>query len=220
METIEAVQQYVEEALIETPDIDNKVLYEEAKRIDARVGDMTLRAFYAKYPLQIKRAAANEAKRAAAAAEGRRAPRTGRALRGVLGRRATAPEPAEQAEIEVQGVEDVVATDEARELAARMDVDLLEVEGTGADGMVLEEDIMSFLEEAGIAVPRAAVAESRSAAVSPPASPRPQAPAADDGPGSADLVRAVVADSIAAGARVSVEMTGGRVIIETEGGAK
>lgn len=69
-ETKDKVMQMVERRLEKNPDIETSALYEAAKKADASVGDLSLRQFHARYPLQVKR------RKAAAEGRGRRrAPR-------------------------------------------------------------------------------------------------------------------------------------------------
>lgn len=51
----EKVMQMVEKELRRNPDIANAELYEKAQGVDESVGELTLRQFHAKYPLQVKR---------------------------------------------------------------------------------------------------------------------------------------------------------------------
>lgn len=53
--TIEDVMKMVEGELDRDPDISNEALYEKARQIDGSIGDLTLRQFHARYPLQVKR---------------------------------------------------------------------------------------------------------------------------------------------------------------------
>lgn len=62
--TNEKVMNYVERELSKQPDVSNEVLFEGAKKIDASVGELTLRQFHAKYPLQVKRRRGKSAKSA------------------------------------------------------------------------------------------------------------------------------------------------------------
>lgn len=51
----EDVMKMVRKTLEDDPDTPNQELYEKAKSIDSSVGDLTLRQFHARYPLQVKR---------------------------------------------------------------------------------------------------------------------------------------------------------------------
>lgn len=53
--TIESVMSMVESELKKKSDVSNETLYEKAKKIDGSIGDLTLRQFHARYPLQVKR---------------------------------------------------------------------------------------------------------------------------------------------------------------------
>ncbi|HKK07970.1 MAG TPA: hypothetical protein VKA44_03725 [Gemmatimonadota bacterium] len=53
--TIEGVMKMVERELDRDPDISNEALYEKARKVDGSIGDLTLRQFHARYPLQVKR---------------------------------------------------------------------------------------------------------------------------------------------------------------------
>lgn len=46
---------YVEEQLAKNPGISNQELQEGAKKLDRSVGQLSIRQFHAKYPLQVKR---------------------------------------------------------------------------------------------------------------------------------------------------------------------
>lgn len=65
-EAKDKVMELVERRLAKQPDLETSQLYEEAKKVDASVGDLTLRQFHARYPLQVKR------RKAAARGGGRR----------------------------------------------------------------------------------------------------------------------------------------------------
>ena len=49
------VMSMVRAELDENPDVENKVLFEKATEIDEEIGDLSLRQFHARYPLQVKR---------------------------------------------------------------------------------------------------------------------------------------------------------------------
>lgn len=49
------VMSMVRAELEEDPDVENKVLFEKATEIDEAIGDLSLRQFHARYPLQVKR---------------------------------------------------------------------------------------------------------------------------------------------------------------------
>ncbi len=53
-----AVMKMVESELTKNPDISNPELFEQAKEIDASIGELSPRQFNATYPLQVKRAIA------------------------------------------------------------------------------------------------------------------------------------------------------------------
>lgn len=68
--TVEDVMKMVEKELDRDPDISNEALYQKARKIDGSIGDLTLRQFHARYPLQVKR------RRAAASGRSKRKKRT------------------------------------------------------------------------------------------------------------------------------------------------
>ena len=49
------VMAMVRAELEENPDVENKELFEKATEIDEAIGDLSLRQFHARYPLQVKR---------------------------------------------------------------------------------------------------------------------------------------------------------------------
>lgn len=49
------VMELVEKQLRKNPEISNEELFEKAKGVDPSVGELSLRQFHAKYPLQVKR---------------------------------------------------------------------------------------------------------------------------------------------------------------------
>ena len=49
------VMSMVRTELEKDPDVENKVLFEKATEIDDSIGDLSLRQFHARYPLQVKR---------------------------------------------------------------------------------------------------------------------------------------------------------------------
>ncbi len=51
--------QMVERTLKRKPDASNDELYEKAKEINSDIGDLSLRQFHARYPLQVKRRASS-----------------------------------------------------------------------------------------------------------------------------------------------------------------
>lgn len=65
-ESKDKVMELVERRLAKQPDLETSELYEEAKKADPAIGDLTLRQFHARYPLQVKR------RQAAARGGGRR----------------------------------------------------------------------------------------------------------------------------------------------------
>lgn len=54
-EVKEKVMNMVRKELDKDPDVENSALYEKAKKIDSSIGDLSLRQFHARYPLQVKR---------------------------------------------------------------------------------------------------------------------------------------------------------------------
>lgn len=57
------VMAMVRSELEKDPDAENRDLFEKAKGIDDSIGDLTLRQFHARYPLQVKRQKAQKANR-------------------------------------------------------------------------------------------------------------------------------------------------------------
>jgi hypothetical protein len=53
--TNEKVMEMVRKELKANPDAENKDLYRKAEKLDASIGDLSLRQFHARYPLQVKR---------------------------------------------------------------------------------------------------------------------------------------------------------------------
>lgn len=53
--TNEKVMEMVRKELDADPDAENKDLYRKAEKLDASIGDLSLRQFHARYPLQVKR---------------------------------------------------------------------------------------------------------------------------------------------------------------------
>lgn len=53
--TNEKVMEMVRKELEANPDAENKELYRKAEKLDASIGDLSLRQFHARYPLQVKR---------------------------------------------------------------------------------------------------------------------------------------------------------------------
>lgn len=49
------VMSMVRAELEKDPDVENKVLYAKAQEVDDAIGDLSLRQFHARYPLQVKR---------------------------------------------------------------------------------------------------------------------------------------------------------------------
>lgn len=49
------VMEMVRKELDKNPDAENAELYEKAKKIDGSIGNLSLRQFHARYPLQVKR---------------------------------------------------------------------------------------------------------------------------------------------------------------------
>lgn len=49
------VMELVEKQLRKNPEVTNEELFEKAKGVDPSVGELSLRQFHAKYPLQVKR---------------------------------------------------------------------------------------------------------------------------------------------------------------------
>lgn len=70
--TNEKVMEMVRKELDANPDAENQDLYKKAQKIDASVGDLTLRQFHARYPLQVKRkrAAKSRARKSTARKKG------------------------------------------------------------------------------------------------------------------------------------------------------
>ena len=106
------VMEMVEAELAKNPSISSEELYKRAQDVDASIGDLNLRQFHARYPLQVKRRAARAGKATAEAAKveapkaettraesAPAAPRRGRRAeqpkprRRSLRRQPTAPEP-------------------------------------------------------------------------------------------------------------------------------
>lgn len=56
------IMRMVRKELEKDPDIENQRLYEKAKEIDGSIGDLTLRQFHARYPLQVKRQKAQQSR--------------------------------------------------------------------------------------------------------------------------------------------------------------
>lgn len=54
-EVKDKVMDMVRNELEKNPDAENKDLYEKATKVDGSIGDLTLRQFHARYPLQVKR---------------------------------------------------------------------------------------------------------------------------------------------------------------------
>lgn len=53
--TNEKVMEMVRKELEANPDAENKDLYRKAEKLDKSIGDLSLRQFHARYPLQVKR---------------------------------------------------------------------------------------------------------------------------------------------------------------------
>lgn len=72
--TNEKVMEMVRKQLDANPDAENRDLYEKAQKIDASIGDLSLRQFHARYPLQVKRkrAAKSRSKKGGRKGGGRR----------------------------------------------------------------------------------------------------------------------------------------------------
>lgn len=62
-ETSEKVMDMVRQAIQKKPDVATDELYKRAQKVDASIGDLTLRQFHARYPLQVKRKVAAAAGR-------------------------------------------------------------------------------------------------------------------------------------------------------------
>lgn len=77
VENKEEIMEMVRQELSDDPDTENKELYAKAKKIDPSVGDLTLRQFHARYPLQVKRKMAQKRRgsRGGASGSGRRGSR-------------------------------------------------------------------------------------------------------------------------------------------------
>lgn len=54
-ETNEKVMKMVRDELKKNPDAENKDLYQKATNVDDSIGELSLRQFHARYPLQVKR---------------------------------------------------------------------------------------------------------------------------------------------------------------------
>lgn len=75
-ETNEKVMDMVRQTIMKTPDIGTNELYKKAQKVDSSIGELTLRQFHARYPLQVKR------KMAAASGKTRRRKSRRRSRRG------------------------------------------------------------------------------------------------------------------------------------------
>lgn len=92
--TNEKVMEMVRKELEANPDAENKDLYRKAEKLDASIGDLSLRQFHARYPLQVKRKRAakkRSSKSTARKTGGKRASkkrRTRKAAKGSVDRQA------------------------------------------------------------------------------------------------------------------------------------
>lgn len=92
--TNEKVMEMVRKELEADPDAENKDLYRKAEKLDASIGDLSLRQFHARYPLQVKRKRAakkRSGKRTARKTGGKRSARkksTRKAAKGAVDRQA------------------------------------------------------------------------------------------------------------------------------------
>lgn len=78
------VMAMVEEELSKNPGVSNEELFEKAKKIDKKVGDLTSRQFNARFPLQVKRRLAAAKPRRGRARAGRRGAAARQADRGAV----------------------------------------------------------------------------------------------------------------------------------------
>jgi hypothetical protein len=76
--TIDRVMEMVRRALDKDPDARSATLYEQAKKVDRRVGQLSLRQFHALYPLTVKRQQAGSRRARKKAAPAGAAVRRGR----------------------------------------------------------------------------------------------------------------------------------------------
>lgn len=69
----EKVMEMVRDRLEKNPDAETQELFERAQKIDSSIGDLSLRQFHARYPLQVKRkrASGRSKKKGAAKSSGR-----------------------------------------------------------------------------------------------------------------------------------------------------
>lgn len=54
-ETNPKVMELVDREIRKNPDVETGELYEKARKVDEGIGELTLRQFHARYPLQVKR---------------------------------------------------------------------------------------------------------------------------------------------------------------------
>lgn len=54
-EKSEKVMEMVRDQLKKNPDVETDALFEKARKIESSIGDLSLRQFHARYPLQVKR---------------------------------------------------------------------------------------------------------------------------------------------------------------------
>jgi hypothetical protein len=89
-ETNARIMDMVRREIDKNPSIPSEQLYEMAKKSDSSIGGLSVRQFHARYPLQVKRAAANARKARRGGAAKKTAGRRGRPP-GKTGRKAGAP---------------------------------------------------------------------------------------------------------------------------------
>jgi hypothetical protein len=61
-ETNARIMEMVRREIQKNPSVSSEELFEKAKKVDRGIGDLNVRQFHARYPLQVKRAAANARK--------------------------------------------------------------------------------------------------------------------------------------------------------------
>jgi len=74
-ETNARVMDMVRKEIEKDPSVASEALYEKAKKVDRSIGDLSVRQFHARYPLQVKRARANARKRRGGTAAAKKAGR-------------------------------------------------------------------------------------------------------------------------------------------------
>lgn len=83
-ETNARIMDMVRKEIQKNPSVSSEELFEKAKKVDRGVGDLNVRQFHARYPLQVKRAAAN-ARKGRAARKGPAAKKAGARKRAAGG---------------------------------------------------------------------------------------------------------------------------------------